>query len=155
MQEDINAQKDNEEYEGNWKRRKVTHSEDEDGADSKKARELDRGDSPSTAKETDGNEKYDPLEADAESDDENQQVDEEKSSADKMWADMDNDVDIEIGNLLEDDTSEERNSATDSPKITPKLEQQKATAAVKPVTHTPRGRGGYRSRGNRARRSRR
>ncbi|XP_020708477.2 zinc finger protein on ecdysone puffs isoform X2 [Athalia rosae] len=152
IERDPKIQKNNEEYEGNWKRRKVAHSEDEEGSDPKKPRVTEDSSASSQVKPSDGAEKYDPLEADIESEEDLIQGDERKSSADIMWADMDNDVDIEIGNLLGEDNTEEKESSPDTTHASQKLE--KAVPAAKPLT-PGRGRGGYRARGNKARRSRR
>ncbi|XP_015520511.1 zinc finger protein on ecdysone puffs [Neodiprion pinetum] len=149
-------EKDSEEYEGNWKRRKTVHSEDEDDSDPKKPNVENDIEISTAVKPTDGDKKYDPLEADAESEDENHEGEGKKSSAEKMWADMDNDIDVEIGNLLEDDTGEEKVSILE-PENTPQKLEKETTPIIKSTNQNlPRGRGGgYRSRGNRARRSRR
>ncbi|KAL2743403.1 zinc finger protein on ecdysone puffs-like [Vespula maculifrons] len=168
--EDIETKRDNssqnsEEYEGNWKRRKVAHSEDEDNGETKETQD-NSNESSSVQKKTDGDEKYDPLEADAESEeDENNETSgnneqttenvtneqEKKTPVEKMWADIDNDNDLEIGNLIDDGDEKEH------------AELEKTTPVSVEVTHTPqmnkspRGRGYSRGRGGgpRARRSRR
>lgn len=159
-----NSSQNSEEYEGDWKRRKIAHSEDEDNGDSKEMQD-NSNESSSVQKKTDGDEKYDPLEADAESEEEetneaggkNEQTtenasneQEKKTPAEKMWADIDNDNDVEIGNLIDDGDEKEH------------IEHEKPPVNVE-VPHTPqmnkspRGRGYNRGRsgGPRARRSRR
>lgn len=160
-----NSSQNSEEYEGNWKRRKVAHSEDEDNGETKETQD-NSNESSSVQKKTDGDEKYDPLEADAESEeDENNETSgnneqttenvtneqEKKTPVEKMWADIDNDNDLEIGNLIDDGDEKEH------------AELEKTTPVSVEVTHTPqmnkspRGRGYSRGRGGgpRARRSRR
>jgi hypothetical protein len=116
-------------------------------------------------KKSDGEEKYDPLEADvAESEEEeNREAEEEeehaketttgnatnaqdpKTSVDEIWTDMDNDNDVEMGNLI-DETDEKEH-----------VEEKSVQKAER--NHSPqvkRGRGYGRGRGGpRARRSRR
>lgn len=85
----------------------------------------------------------------------NEEESSKKTPVDKMWAEMDNDNDLEIGNLIDDgDDNKEHNA-----------ELEKASPVNAEVSHTPqmnkspRGRGYSRGRGGgggpRARRSRR
>ncbi|XP_043497260.1 zinc finger protein on ecdysone puffs [Polistes fuscatus] len=172
--EDIESKRENssqnsEEYEGNWKRRKVTHSEGEDNGESKET--LDNSnESSSGQKKTDGDEKYDPLEADAESEeDENNEAggnnektsenisneQEKKPSGEKMWLDVDNDNDhLELGNLIDEGDEKEH---TELEKITAPVTVE-VTPHTPQMNKSPRGRGYSRGRGGggpRARRSRR
>lgn len=121
------------------------------------------GDNANTApKRSDGEEKYDPLEADAaESEEEENReaeekmkeinaenpanVQEKKTPVDEMWADIDNDNDVEMGNLVDD--ADEKGH----------MDHEKS---IQKINHSPqvkpRGRGYVRGRaGPRARRSRR
>ncbi|RLU15496.1 hypothetical protein DMN91_012490 [Ooceraea biroi] len=112
------------ECDGNWKRRKIDNGKDE-GADTpprldKEAIE-DKVDAANVApKKSDGEEKYDPLEADAtESEEEENRetevkvetatvagnaanVQDKKLPVEEAWADIDNDDDIEMSNLIDD-----------------------------------------------------
>ncbi|XP_076675727.1 protein on ecdysone puffs isoform X3 [Andrena cerasifolii] len=158
-----NAADNDKEYESNWKRRKVTHSENEDNEEPKEAEE--NSENPNAQKKADGDEKYDPLEADAESEEEENHetentseqasqntsnTQEKKTPVDKVWADIDNDNDAEIGNLIDDGDEKEH---TDHEKPAPKVDQPRdQSPQVKPT----RGRGFARGRGSpRARRARR
>lgn len=113
-------------------------------------------------KRSDGEEKYDPLEADAaeSEEEENREAEEnaketttgnatntqDKPSVDEMWVDIDNDNDNEMGNLI-DESDEKEHVEHEKPKI-----ERNHSPQVKP----PRGRGFVRGRGGpRARRSRR
>lgn len=112
-------------------------------------------------KRSDGEEKYDPLEADAaeSEEEENREAEENakettagnvtntqevKPSVDEMWTDIDNDNDTEMGNLIDEADEKEH---VEKPKV-----ERNHSPQVKP----PRGRGFTRGRGGpRARRSRR
>lgn len=168
--EDVEMKKDsssqnNDEYDSNWKRRKVAHSEDEENEESKEIQDSNN-ESLSAQKKTDGDEKYDPLEADAESEEEenneaaenNEQTaenttneQEKKTPAEKMWADIDNDNDVEIGNLI-DDGDEKEHTEHEKPPVNVEVPH------TPQMNKSPRGRGYARGRGGggpRARRSRR
>lgn len=119
-----------------------------------------------TPKKSDGEEKYDPLEADAaeSEDDDNREADEnaketttesvntqdaKKESVDEAWADINNDTDdVEMGNLIDDVEGKEH-----AEKSVQKVDRNHSPQ-VKP---TPRGRAPFvRVRGGpRARRARR
>ncbi|XP_015429920.1 PREDICTED: zinc finger protein on ecdysone puffs isoform X2 [Dufourea novaeangliae] len=182
-----NATENNKEYEGNWKRRKVANSEEGDDGEAKDESMLDdsmlddsmidnsmidnsmldsSADNANAQKKPDGDEKYDPLEADADSEEEERREgannsqqdtlndsstqDKKTTPVDKAWADIDNDNDAEIGNLIDD--AEEKEQHIEPEKPTPKVERDQSPQ-VKPA----RGRGAFaRGRGNpRARRARR
>lgn len=119
-------------------------------------------------KRSDGEEKYDPLEADAaeSEEEENREAEENakettttatgnttntqdvKTSVDEMWTDIDNDNDTEMGNLI-DETEEKEPVEHEKPM--PKIERNHS-----PQVKLTRGRGFARGRGGpRARRSRR
>lgn len=117
-------------------------------------------------KKTDGDEKYDPLEADAESEEEETReaeksgkqtsqntqntvnTPEKKTPVDKIWADIDNDNEAEIGNLIDNEDEKEQ---VDHEKSTQKLDRD-----LNPQVKLTRGRGFSRGRGTpRARRARR
>ncbi|XP_076764468.1 protein on ecdysone puffs isoform X2 [Xylocopa sonorina] len=165
-----NAQESDKEYEGSWKRRKVANSEDENNAEVQEIQE-NSSESTNAQKKPDGDEKYDPLEADAESEEEEAPRDventseqpspnvtststpEKKTPVDKMWADIDNDNEAEIGNLIDDGEEKEQHAVDHEKPMTPKLERD-PSPQIKPM----RGRGGFtRGRGGspRARRARR
>lgn len=115
-------------------------------------------------KRSDGEEKYDPLEADAaESEEEENReaeesmkeinaenpanVQEKKTPVDEMWADIDNDNDVEMGNLVDD---ADEKGHVDHDKSIQKIDRNHSPQIK------PRGRGFVRGRaGPRARRSRR
>jgi len=118
-------------------------------------------------KKSDGEEKYDPLEADAaeSEDDDNREAEEnaketttgnanaqdsKKTSVDEAWTDINNDMDVEMGNLIDDVDEKEH---ADNEKSMQKVDRNHSPQ-VKPSS---RGRGGYaRVRGGpRARRARR
>ncbi|XP_076171007.1 protein on ecdysone puffs isoform X2 [Ptiloglossa arizonensis] len=159
-----NTSENNKEFEGNWKRRKVVHSEEEDNGETKEVQEENSTENANAQKKADGDEKYDPLEADAESEEEEHHeteniseqtaqntsnTQEKKTPVDKMWADIDNDNDAEIGNLIDDGDEKE---PVEHEKIVPKLEREQQGPQIKPT----RGRGFARGRGSpRARRARR
>ncbi|XP_076248142.1 protein on ecdysone puffs [Calliopsis andreniformis] len=161
-----NAAENDKDYEGNWKRRKVAHSENEDNGETKEAQE-NSNESGNAQKKADGDEKYDPLEADAESEEEenhgaentSEQISQstpnaqdKKTPVDKMWADIDNDNDAEIGNLIDDGDEKEH---TDHEKSVQKLDQpkeQQQTPERKFVARRGRGIGGRTPRLPRARR---
>lgn len=102
--------------------------------------------------ETKKSEKYDPLEADAEDDEEemdNSVNEKTEAEVEKLLDDIDMDENPSTRNML-DDTGDDK---IDEDENMPKVEQPQPVAVSKPA---PRGRGGfYRQRGNRARRSRR
>jgi len=118
-----------------------------------------------TPKKSDGEEKYDPLEADAaESEEEENReteadikemtvcnpvnVQDKKLPVEEAWADIDNDNDIEMSNLIDDADEKEH---VDHEKSMQKLDRNQS-----PQVKSPRGRGFVRGRGGpRARRSRR
>lgn len=158
----------NEECDENRKRRKISHDENEDNDKSKELQENDADNANAAPKRSDGEEKYDPLEADAaESEEEENReaeekvkeiiaentanVQEKKTPVDEMWADIDNDNDVEMGNLVDDaDEKEHAHDPHDHEKSIQKIDRN----------HSPqiksRGRGYARGRGGpRARRSRR
>jgi hypothetical protein len=116
-------------------------------------------------KKSDGEEKYDPLEADAaESEEEENRetetdvkemvvcnptinVQDKKLPVEEAWADIDNDNDIEMSNLIDDADEKEH---ADHEKSMQKLDRNQSPQK------SPRGRGFVRGRGGpRARRSRR
>ncbi|XP_003702395.1 protein on ecdysone puffs [Megachile rotundata] len=158
-----NAQENAEEYEGNWKRCKLTNSEEEDNVEMKEVQENSTENS-NAQKKADGDEKYDPLEADAESEEEepretenaNEQssqnatnTPEKKTPVDKVWADIDNDNEAEIGNLIDD--GEEKEQSIEHEKSMQKVDREQ-----NPPMKPSRGRGFVRGRGSpRARRARR
>lgn len=125
--------------------------------------ENDADNANAAPKRSDGEEKYDPLEADAaESEEEENReaeqnvkessaentanIQEKKTPVEEMWADIDNDNDVEMGNLVDDADEKEH----DHEKPVQKMDQNHSL----PVK--PRGRGYVRGRaGPRARRSRR
>ncbi|XP_012233540.1 zinc finger protein on ecdysone puffs [Linepithema humile] len=149
---------------GNWKRRKISNDDDE--SDDKLNDTLDSDSMNVTLKKSDGEEKYDPLEADAaeSEEDDNREVEEEaketttgnanaqdskKTAVDEAWADITNDVDVEMGNLIDDADEKEH---ADHEKPVQKVERNHSPQ-VKPAS---RGRGYARIRGGpRARRARR
>lgn len=145
------------EYDGSRKRQKTSHTENEDIDKSEESTENRTEDS-NVQKKTDGEEIYDPLEADVESEDDEcrEQGNAKKATeiiasdkdilVDEMWAEIDNE--IEMCNLIDDDEKE----CIDLEKPTQKIDQTQ-----NPQTKSPRGRGtSQRSRsGPRARRSRR
>ncbi|RLU15207.1 hypothetical protein DMN91_012201, partial [Ooceraea biroi] len=159
------------ECDGNWKRRKIDNGKDE-GADTpprldKEAIE-DKVDAANVApKKSDGEEKYDPLEADAtESEEEENRetevkvetatvagnaanVQDKKLPVEEAWADIDNDDDIEMSNLIDDADEKEHADHEKS--------MQKVDRNPGPQVKSPRGGRAYsRGRGGpRARRSRR
>lgn len=159
-----------EEYEGNWKRRKTSHDDGEKEDKPTEAPESNANDTMNVPKKSDGEEKYDPLEADAESeeDDVNREAEpeakkettsnasngqEKKMPIDEMWTDADNDDnDAEMGNLI-DEADEKDNMEPEKPTQGPqKVERNLNQSAPKMA----RGRGFVRGRGGpRARRSRR
>lgn len=120
-------------------------------------------------KKSDGEEKYDPLEADAaESEEEenreaeadtkeqepvvnnadNAATQDKKLPVEEAWADIDNDNDIEMSNLIDDADEKEH---ADHEKSMQKMDRNQS-----PQVKSPRGRGFARGRGGpRARRSRR
>ncbi|KAL0100834.1 hypothetical protein PUN28_019310 [Cardiocondyla obscurior] len=145
-----------------WKRRKIS-SEENDEIEKSNEQEENNPDNANVApKRSDGEEKYDPLEADAaeSEEEENREAEENaketiagntnntqdvKTAIDEMWTDTDNDNDTEMGNLV-DDTDEK-----EPEKSPPKVERNHS-----PQVKSPRGRGFARGRGGpRARRSRR
>ncbi|XP_076286290.1 protein on ecdysone puffs isoform X1 [Lasioglossum baleicum] len=154
------------EYEGGWKRRKIAHSEEKDNGEEQESQEND-AENANAQKKADGDEKYDPLEADAESEEEEHREGESNSQpatqndsnaqekkttpADKAWADIDNDNDAEIGNLIDD--GDEKEPPAEPEKTPPKVVEREQSPQVKPT----RGRGGFaRGRGSpRSRRGRR
>lgn len=155
-----NAQENDKEYDGNWKRRKIANPEDENNIEMKEVQENNT-ENANPQKKADGDEKYDPLEADAESEEEevheaenNEQssenvinTQEKKTPVDKMWADIDNDNEAEIGNLIDDGDEKEH---IDHEKSVQKLDRES------PQIKSTRGRGFTRGRGTpRARRARR
>lgn len=117
-------------------------------------------------KRSDGEEKYDPLEADAaeSEEEENREAEENakettagnatnaqdvKTSVDEMWTDIDNDNDTEIGNLI-DDTDEKEHMEVSPEKSTPKIERtHNQTKALGKNRGFARGRGGPRARRSR------
>jgi len=118
-------------------------------------------------KRSDGEEKYDPLEADAaeSEEEENREAEEDakettvenantqdiKASIDEVWTDMDNDNDIEMGNLIDEADEKEHTEQKEPEKPMPKVERN-----LSPQVKVSRGRGFVRGRGGpRARRSRR
>ncbi|XP_050447534.1 zinc finger protein on ecdysone puffs isoform X2 [Cataglyphis hispanica] len=152
----------------NRKRRKISHDEDEDTDKPKELQENNADNANTAPKRSDGEEKYDPLEADAaESEEEENReagenvkevtaentanMQEKKTPVDEMWADIDNDNDVEMGNLVDDaDEKEHAHDPHDHEKSIQKIDRN----------HSPqiksRGRGYARGRGGpRARRSRR
>ena len=156
-----------EEYEGNWKRRKVAHSDDEENADQKKT-EASEEQSETEPKNVDGEDKYDPMEAENESEGEEapvteqakgdeSQVDEEggqqndedqKTKDDKVdWSDGENEFESEVGNLM-DDTGDDKETVEQDTSIN-KVDTPKAVTAGRGRTPNQR------ARGQRARRSRR
>ncbi|XP_043249040.1 zinc finger protein on ecdysone puffs isoform X2 [Colletes gigas] len=158
------SSENNKEYEGNWKRRKLTHSEEEDNNEEPKEEQENSSENANAQKKPDGDEKYDPLEADAESEEEEHHetensseqsslntsnTQEKKTPVDKMWADIDNDNDAEIGNLIDDGDEKE---PVEQEKPAPKLDREQS-----PQIKLTRGRGFARGRGGtpRARRARR
>ncbi|XP_015598226.1 zinc finger protein on ecdysone puffs isoform X2 [Cephus cinctus] len=164
-----NEEEEEEDGPGSCKRRKTSNSEENNEDVSETANETSNG-SALAAKKSDGDEKYDPLEADAESEeDESNRLNPEQSQAEvqdaeinqekntpaeKMWADIDNDNEGEIGNLL-DETGEEKDQQ-------PEQEAEQTVAPPKvernitpPQSKPQRGRGYPRGRGGRGRRSRR
>ncbi|XP_031826369.1 protein on ecdysone puffs isoform X2 [Nomia melanderi] len=168
-----NDTEDNKDDEENCKRRKTAHSEEEDNVEMKEEQENNAEDANTNVnanaqKKADGDEKYDPLEADAESEEEehregdsnSQQTTQNDSSTqdkkttpvDKAWADIDNDNDAEIGNLIDDGDEKEHINEPEKTRDAPKIERDQ-TPQIKPT----RGRGGFaRGRGSpRARRARR
>lgn len=154
-----------EECDVHWKRRKISHDENDDNDKPKEQQENSADNVNVTPKRSDGEEKYDPLEADAaeSEEEENREAEEDmketvvenatntqdvKPSVDEVWADMDNDNDVEMGNLI--DEADEKEHA-ESEKSVPKIERNHS-----PQMKQPRGRGFVRGRGGpRARRSRR
>lgn len=160
MQTIENVQENDKEYDGNWKRRKIVNPEDENNIEMKEVQENNT-ENANPQKKADGDEKYDPLEADAESEEEevheaenNEQssenvinTQEKKTPVDKMWADIDNDNEAEIGNLIDDGDEKEH---VDHEKSVQKLDREN------PQIKSTRGRGFTRGRGTpRARRARR
>ncbi|KOX69368.1 hypothetical protein WN51_05531 [Melipona quadrifasciata] len=156
------TQENDKEYDGSWKRRKIAHSEDENNVEVKEEEENDEVENANAQKKADGDEKYDPLEADIESEEEeihevensNEQspqnavnTSEKKTPVDKMWADFDNDNEAEIGNLIDDGDEKEH---VNHEKSMEKSDRDQ-NSQIK-----PRGRGFTRGRGSpRARRGRR
>ncbi|KAG5348141.1 PEP protein, partial [Acromyrmex charruanus] len=146
-----------------WKRRKISHDENDDDK-SKEQQESSADNVNVTPKRSDGEEKYDPLEADAaeSEEEENREAEEDtketavedatniqdvKPSVDEVWADMDNDNDVEMGNLIDEADEKEH---VEPEKSVPKIERNHSPQMK------PRGRGFVRGRGGpRARRSRR
>ncbi|KMQ93989.1 zinc finger protein [Lasius niger] len=144
------------------KRRKIGHDENEDNDKPKELQENNADNA--TPKKSDGEEKYDPLEADAaESEEEENReaeedvkevsagntpnVQEKKTPVDEMWADIDNDNDVEMGNLVDDVDEKEH---AEHEKSLQKIDRNHSPQIK------PRGRGYARGRGGpRARRSRR
>lgn len=142
------------------KRRKIDDESEE--TDKPAESEENNADNVNVQKKSDGEEKYDPLEADAESEeDENREAAEEtkeiqntsngqdkKALVDEIWTDADNDNDVEMGNLLDDADEKEH--------VDHEKSQQKVDRSH-PSPKPPRGRGFGRGRGGgpRARRSRR
>ncbi|XP_011168417.2 zinc finger protein on ecdysone puffs isoform X2 [Solenopsis invicta] len=157
---------DKDECDVQWKRRKIS-DEKEDNDELTEQQQNNTDNENMSPKKSDGEEKYDPLEADvAESEEEeNREAEEEeenaketttgnatnaqdaKESVDEIWTDMDNDNDVEMGNLI-DETDEKEH---EEEKSTQKTERNHS-----PQVKQPRGRGYGRGRGGpRARRSRR
>lgn len=160
---------DNEEQEGNWKRRKLNDDENDAAADESNDTQESNTDNNAdnanvTQKKSDGEEKYDPLEADAaeSEEDESQQdvkgvIKEEleesannmkeakKTPAEETWTDADNDNDTETNNMtVKTDMEEEK----------PQIKIENHSPQV--MKTSPRGRGFMRGRGNqRARKTRR
>lgn len=148
-----------------WKRRKIGHDENEDSEKPKEQQENSADNANVAPKRSDGEEKYDPLEADAaeSEEEENREAEEDvkettavnttnaqdvKASIDEMWTDIDNDNDAEMGNLIDEADEKEH---TEHEKPMPKIERNHS-----PQVKQPRGRGFVRGRGGpRARRSRR
>lgn len=141
--------------------------DDNENDDDDKLNESADMDASVALKKSDGEEKYDPLEADAaeSEDDDNREAEEDaketmtgnanaqeskKTSVDEAWADINNDTDVEPGNLIDDVDEKEH---TDHEKSIPKVDRNHSPQA-KPSS---RGRAGYtRIRGGpRARRARR
>ncbi|EFN78513.1 zinc finger protein on ecdysone puffs isoform X2 [Harpegnathos saltator] len=153
-----------EEYEENWKRCKISHDEEENDDSLREPQETQENvaDNTIAPKKSDGEEKYDPLEADAESEEDEMNREpetemkdttqnasngqEKKTPIDEMWTDADND-DAEMGNLI-DETDEKDH-----------MDQEKSMQKIERNFNPPkmsRGRGFVRGRGGpRARRSRR
>lgn len=159
---------DNEEQDGNWKRRKLNDDENDAAADESNDTQESNADNADNAnvtqKKSDGEEKYDPLEADAaeSEEDESQQdvkgvIKEEleesannmkeakKTPAEETWTDADNDNDTETNNMtVKTDTEEEK----------PQIKIENHSPQI--MKTSPRGRGFMRGRGNqRARKTRR
>lgn len=158
-----------EECDGNWKRRKIDTDKNEE-TDAPMESQENKLDNVSVApKKSDGEEKYDPLEADAaESEEEenreaeadtkeqepvvnnadNAATQDKKLPVEEAWADIDNDNDIEMSNLIDDADEKEH---ADHEKSMQKMDRNQS-----PQVKSPRGRGFARGRGGpRARRSRR
>lgn len=149
-----------EEHDGSTKRRKIAHEDEEN--DKPKEPQGNNADNANTQKKSDGEEKYDPLEADAESEeDETREAGEDakeaqntasngqdkKTLVDEIWTDADNDNDVEMGNLIDDADEKEHVDHDKSPQ-----KMDRNHTSPKPS----RGRGFVRGRGGpRARRSRR
>lgn len=149
-----------EECDVHWKRRKINHDENENNDKPKEQQENSPDNANVAPKRSDGEEKYDPLEADAaeSEEEENREAEENakettagnttntqdaKPSVDEMWTDIDNDNDNEMGNLIDEADEKEVEK--------PKIERNHS-----PQVKQPRGRGFVRGRGGpRARRSRR
>ncbi|XP_018392387.1 PREDICTED: zinc finger protein on ecdysone puffs isoform X1 [Cyphomyrmex costatus] len=159
-----------EECDVHWKRRKISHDENDDDDDDddkpKEEQENSVDNANMTSKKSDGEEKYDPLEADAaeSEEDENRETEEDtketnvenatntqdttKPSVDEVWADMDNDNDVEMGNLIDEADEKEH--------VEPEKSVTKVERNHSPQIKQPRGRGFVRGRGGpRAKRSRR
>lgn len=156
---------DKEECDVHRKRRKIS-DETEDNDKPKEQQENSADNVNVTPKKSDGEEKYDPLEADAaeSEEEENREVEEDanetiagnatnvqdvKAPVDEIWTDIDNDNDVEMGNLI--DETDEKEEHVEQEKSTPKIERNHSSQTK------PRGGRGYaRGRGGpRARRSRR
>ncbi|XP_071555506.1 uncharacterized protein Pep isoform X1 [Temnothorax nylanderi] len=157
-----------------WKRRKISHDENEDN-DEPKEQENSADNANVAPKRSDGEEKYDPLEADAaeSEEEENREAEENakenakettantqgnatntkdvKTPVDEMWTDIDNDNDTEMGNLVDEAEEKEPVEPVEPEKPLPKIERNRS-----PQVKQSRGRGFVRGRGGpRARRSRR
>ncbi|XP_011870267.1 PREDICTED: zinc finger protein on ecdysone puffs [Vollenhovia emeryi] len=151
-----------------WKRRKISHDENEENDKPEEQQENSADNANVAPKRSDGEEKYDPLEADAaeSEEEENREAEENakettagntantqdvKQSVDEMWTDTENDNDTEMGNLIDEAEEKEHTEQEKSASAAPKVERNR-----NPQVKQARGRGFARGRGGpRARRSRR
>ena len=126
--EETVKEEDDDDYEGDWKRRKIEDTNDETEMETEKVENANN--ETAETKTVDGTKKYDPMEADVESEDDakanakmetsNVEISPEKGAmVEKMWADVDDD-DTEIGNLIDDDGDEKEQL----PPSTPQQPQQ-------------------------------